>query len=109
MSDQAFTLEFIGRQVMAVQAEQRRMRSDFENLLHLVVSQNDWNRRFEARLSQFETRLAQFGARLIDQTGILVSGFKGRIGLSQSMIERRIDDLTERVEELETGKPRFSP
>ena len=41
--------------------------------------------------------------------GRTMSEFKGRIGISQSMIGRRLDDPTERVEELETGRSRFTP
>ena len=102
MSDTPLTLEFIGRQLGNIQAELRHMRADAATLMTLVVAQSDWNRRFEQRLVQFEQRL-------VDQTDVLGAEFKGRIGISQSMVERRMDDLSERVEELETGKSRFTP
>ena len=95
MADDPLTLEFIGRQLGNIQVELRQMRTDIATLMTLVVSQSDWNRQFEQRL--------------VDQTDMLVAEFKGRIGISQSMVERRMDDPHERVEELETGKSRFTP
>ena len=102
MSETPFSLEFIGRQLISIQSELRQVRTDMATVMTIVVAQSEWNRRFEQRLSQFEQRL-------VDQTDILVAEFKGRIGISQSMVERRMDDLSERVEELETGKSRFTP
>ena len=102
MSDDPVTLAFIGRTLGSMQADMRRMRADMDTLMTLVLGQNDWSRSFEHRLAQFEQRL-------VDQTDVLVAEFKGRIGISQSLVDRRLDDLSERVEELETGKSRFTP
>ena len=102
MSGDAVNLEFIGRALADIQTEQRRIRADYETMLSLVVGQGDWNRLFEQRLSQFDQRL-------VEQTDMLVGEMKARIGISQTQAERRLDDLSERVDELETGKSRFTP
>lgn len=102
MSGDAVTLEYIGRLLADIQKEQRRIRTDYQTMLSLVVGQADWNRLFQQRLSQFDQRL-------VEQTDMLVGEMKARIGISQTHVERRMDDLTERVEELETGKSRFTP
>ncbi len=102
MSGEPVTLEFIGRALADIQKEQRQIRADYETMLSLAVGQADWNRLFEKRLVQFDQRL-------LEQTDMLVGEMKARVGISQTQTLRRMDDLTERVEELETGKSRFTP
>jgi len=88
MSDQNnVTLDFIGRTLLEVQADQRRQRTDLSDIRSLVLSQIDYSRRVERRLSEMRDDLEMmFKSELMGRVG----NFEIRIGQTISEMDLRI-------------------
>ena len=99
MSGEPVTLEFIGRQLIDAQAERRAIFKELADLRSLVLLQVDQGRRTDRHIVELKDEL-----ELIIKAEVF-----GRIGIFESGVEKRLGELAERVEELETGKSRFTP
>ncbi len=99
MSDEPITLEFIGRTMLAMQAEMREMRREVADLRSLVLLTVDQVRRTDRHVVELRDEL-----ELIIKAEVM-----GRIGIFESGVEKQVGELRNRVEELETGKSRFTP
>ncbi len=111
MSDQGgeVTLEFLGRILREVQVEQREQRTELRDMrselrdVHseqrdirsLLLAQVEHSRRAEQRIAELRDDLEL----------MLKSELMGRLGHFETQIKRRLDELTERMGALETGRP----
>ena len=99
MSDSPFTLDFIGRTMLAIQAEMRDIRQENRDMRSLLLATVDQVRRVDRHVIELKDEL-----ELIVKTEIM-----GRIGIFEGGVEKQVSELRDRVEELETGKSRFTP
>ena len=103
MSGEPITLEFIGRNVAAMQVElrgeMRAIRDEVGDIRRLILLTVD-------KLN----RTDRHSIELKDELELMIKAeAMGRIDIFEGGVEKRIGELTERVEELETGKSRFTP
>ncbi len=99
MSDDPVTLEFIGRTMLAMQVEMRELRREVGDIRSLTLLTVDQVRRTDRHVTELKDEL-----ELIIKAEVM-----GRIGLFESGVEKQLSELRDRVEELETGKSRFTP
>lgn len=95
MSDQNnVTLDFLGRILSEIQADQRQQRTDLSDIRSLVLAQIEYSRRVERRLSEVRDDLEM----------MFKSEIMGRFSNFELRLERRVDDLLERVNTLENNR-----
>lgn len=99
MSDQggsgsSVTLDRLFRLLQEIQAEQREQRTELRDVRSLLLAQVDHGRRVERRLSELRDDLEL----------MFKSEMMGRLGNFEIAMERRLDDLEERVGTLEAGQ-----
>lgn len=95
MSDQNnVTLDFLGRILSEIQADQRQQRTDLSDIRSLVLAQIEYSRRVERRLSEVRDDLEM----------MFKSEIMGRFSNFELRLERRVDDLLERVNTLKNNR-----
>jgi len=95
MSDQNnVTLDFLGRVLSEIQADQRQQRTDLSDIRSLVLAQIEYSRRVERRLSEVRDDLEM----------MFKSEIMGRFSNFEMRLERRVDELLERVNTLESDR-----
>ena len=106
MSDEPITLEFIGRTMVAMQAEMREIRQEMREIRReigdirsLTLLTVDQVRRTDRHVVELRDEL-----ELIIKAEVM-----GRIGLVEAGVENQVSELRDRMDELETGKSRFTP
>lgn len=88
------TLDRLFWLLQEIQTEQREQRVELRDMRSLLLAQVDYGRRVERRLSELREDLEL----------MFKSELMGRLGNFEIGIERRLDDLEERVGTLEAGQ-----
>ncbi len=120
MSDEPITLEFIGRTMLAMQVEMREMRREMTDLRQEMGEYRREMRDFRREVGDVRSltlltvdqvrRTDRHVVELRDELELIIKAeVMGRIGIFESGVEKQMGELRDRVEELETGKSRFTP
>jgi hypothetical protein len=93
-SGSSVTLDRLFRLLQDIQAEQREQRAELRDVRSLLLAQVEHGRRAERRVAELRDDLElMFKAELM-----------GRLGNFEVGIERRLEDLEERIGTLEAGQ-----
>ena len=99
MSGEPVTLEFIGHNVLAMQAEMRGLRREVGDIRSLILATGEQLRGTDCHLVELK-----------DDIELMIKAeVMGRIGIFEGGVEKQLGELADRGEELETGKSRFTP
>ena len=86
------TLELIGRMLRDAQTERREMKRDLDQMRPLLLALVDQNRRTEHQVSALKDDLEL----------MIRAELMGSLGHYRTQIERKLDDVTDRLDALET-------